>query len=98
MISVYNEADLIPSNADELIDYIPQGGGGTDFECNWDYMKQNGIEPQEVYYGSQMVIHLVVGVMNFIVILVLIVRSSEEDIVPSGPSAYYTKEANKKAA
>ena len=45
--SVYNEADFDPSNADELIDYIPQGGGGTDFECNWDYMKQNGIEPKK---------------------------------------------------
>ena len=22
------------------------GGGGTDFMCNWDYMKEQGIEPK----------------------------------------------------
>lgn len=95
--SVYNEADFDPSNADELIDYIPMGGGGTDFECNWDYMKQNGIEPKkfimftdgypfgswgdELYCDTCFIIH-----------------GSEDIIPPFGSYAYYTKEANKKAA
>ena len=27
------------------MNYEPQGGGGTDFMCNWEYMKQEDIQP-----------------------------------------------------
>jgi hypothetical protein len=29
-----------------MLDYVPEGGGGTMFECNWDYMKEEGIQPK----------------------------------------------------
>jgi predicted metal-dependent peptidase len=31
----------------ELLDYQPQGGGGTSFEANWTFMKENEIEPKK---------------------------------------------------
>jgi len=34
-------------NSDELLDYQLGSGGGTEFECNWDYMKEQGIEPKK---------------------------------------------------
>ena len=42
---VYNYAEFTASNIDDIMDYEPQGGGGTDFMCNWDYMKQEDIQP-----------------------------------------------------
>ena len=32
---------------DELTDYVIGSGGGTDFMCNWDFMKEAGIEPNK---------------------------------------------------
>lgn len=42
---VYNYAKFDATNLDEIMDYVPEGGGGTMFECNWDFMKENEIEP-----------------------------------------------------
>lgn len=42
---VYNYAEFTASNIDEIMDYTPQGGGGTDFMCNWVYMKEQDIQP-----------------------------------------------------
>ena len=44
---VFNPKVFTPDNADELLDYQFGNGGGTEFECNWDYMKQEGIEPKK---------------------------------------------------
>lgn len=44
---VYNYAEFSQDNVDELLDYEPKGGGGTEFMVNWDFMKENGIEPKK---------------------------------------------------
>jgi hypothetical protein len=44
---VYNNAQFTSDNADEIFDYQPKGGGGTTFEVNWEFMKENGIEPKK---------------------------------------------------
>jgi len=43
---VYNEQDFDAAN-DDLLSYEVQGGGGTDFMCNWEYMKENDIVPKK---------------------------------------------------
>jgi predicted metal-dependent peptidase len=43
---VYNEADFDASSND-LTSYEVVGGGGTDFMCNWNYMKENDIVPKK---------------------------------------------------
>ena len=43
--NVYNYAEFNAANIDEILDYQPMGGGGTDFMCNWAYMKQEEIQP-----------------------------------------------------
>src|SRR5690606_11657127 len=40
---VYNEQVFTPENLDEINEYDIKGGGGTDFMCNWEYMKENDI-------------------------------------------------------
>jgi predicted metal-dependent peptidase len=44
---VYNEADFDGYNMDEFDEYEPMGGGGTDFDANYEYMKQNDINPKK---------------------------------------------------
>ena len=44
---VFNPKVFTPDNMDEILDYELGAGGGTEFECNWDYMKEEGIEPKK---------------------------------------------------
>lgn len=44
---VYNEQDFTADGGEDLLDYKIMGGGGTDFMCNWTYMKEQGIEPKK---------------------------------------------------
>jgi len=44
---VYNEQDFSADGGDDLMDYEIMGGGGTEFMCNWDYMKYNDITPKK---------------------------------------------------
>ena len=44
---VFNPKVFTPDNADDIDKYELMGGGGTDFEVNWTYMKENEIEPKQ---------------------------------------------------
>ena len=44
---VYNPVEITHDNADEFYGYEPKGGGGTSFEVNWEFMKENGIQPKK---------------------------------------------------
>lgn len=45
--SVYNHKIFTSDNLEDITDYEPKGGGGTDFMANWEYMKEHGIEPRK---------------------------------------------------
>jgi len=45
--SVYNMQEFTSDNMEDISSYVPMGGGGTDFMCNWDFMRKNDIEPQK---------------------------------------------------
>jgi predicted metal-dependent peptidase len=44
---VYNEQDFSAEGGEDLMDYEIMGGGGTDFDANWKYMKDNDIRPKK---------------------------------------------------
>ncbi len=44
---VYNEQDYSSSDGEDISTYKPMGGGGTEFECNWEYMKDQDITPKK---------------------------------------------------
>ena len=44
---VYNEQDYNSTDGEDILDYEIMGGGGTEFMCNWDYMKENDIVPKK---------------------------------------------------
>jgi predicted metal-dependent peptidase len=44
---VYNYAKFSADNGQDLDSYEIKGGGGTDFDCNYNFMKEQGIEPKK---------------------------------------------------
>jgi len=44
---IYNWKTITHDEAHELEEYVPEGGGGTDFEVNWTFMEENGIQPKK---------------------------------------------------
>lgn len=44
---VYNPVEITSDNIQEFETYEPKGGGGTDFMCNWNYMKDENIVPKK---------------------------------------------------
>jgi predicted metal-dependent peptidase len=44
---VYNPQIFTSENLEDIASYEPGGGGGTDFMANWEFMKENNIEPKK---------------------------------------------------
>jgi predicted metal-dependent peptidase len=44
----YNPAQYNSENLDDICDYEVKGGGGTDFDCVFNYLKENEIEPKRL--------------------------------------------------
>lgn len=44
---VYNYARFTGDTADDILSYECKGGGGTDFDANWRYMKEQDITPKK---------------------------------------------------
>ena len=44
---IYNVQTYTSDNIDDIMEYEPMGGGGTDFMANWEFMKDNAIEPKK---------------------------------------------------
>ena len=44
---IYNHKRYTQDDGDDLLSYEPKGGGGTDFEANYNYMKEIGLEPKK---------------------------------------------------
>lgn len=44
---IYNHQIFSSDTLEDIMTYEPQGGGGTDFMANWEYMKANDIQPKK---------------------------------------------------
>ena len=44
---IYNHQRITHDNSEDLVEYEPQGGGGTSFEVNWQFMEENDIRPKK---------------------------------------------------
>ena len=45
---IYNPADFTSENMDTIEEYQPAGGGGTDFDAIFDYLKEEDISPKRL--------------------------------------------------
>ena len=46
--AIYNPKDYNSENMDSIEEYEPMGGGGTDFDAIFDYLKREAIEPKRL--------------------------------------------------
>ena len=51
---IYNYSQFTGDNSDELADYKVRGGGGTNFMCVWDFLKEENIEPKKLIMFTDM--------------------------------------------
>jgi predicted metal-dependent peptidase len=89
---VYNYAEFAADHGDGIETYEPKGGGGTEFMVNWDFMKENGIEPKKFImftdgypWGSW-------GDENYCDTL-FVVKGNERAESPFGQTVIYEKDA-----
>ena len=86
--SIYNYAKFTGDTAQDILEYQVKGGGGTDFDANFEYMKEHGIEPKKFImftdgypcgsWGDE-----------FYCDSLFIIHGSESIIPPFGQVAYY---------
>jgi predicted metal-dependent peptidase len=87
----YNPAQYDSDNLDTICDYEVKGGGGTDFDCVYNYLKENEIEPKRLVmftdgypFGSW-------GDENYTE-TVFILHGTTSIVPPWGQYAYYDEE------
>lgn len=85
---VYNHKLFTGDNADELLEYEFKGGGGTDFDANWSFMKEEGIEPKRFIMFTDGYPCGSWGDENYCETL-FIIHGNENIVPPFGQVAYY---------
>jgi len=85
---VYNYAKFTSDNADEIMSYEVKGGGGTDFDANFEYMKENDIEPKRFIMFTDGYPCGSWGDENYCESL-FVIHGNETIIAPFGQTAYY---------
>lgn len=107
---VYNPKVFTPNNIDEIMDYEPAGGGGTMFECNWEFMRDpagagfadveglgDSIEPKKFVMFTDGYPCGTWGEEDYCDTL-FVVHGNTSIVAPWGMTAYYVKEDERKAA
>jgi predicted metal-dependent peptidase len=85
---VYNYAKFTGDSADEIMTYECIGGGGTDFDVNYEFMKNEGIEPKRFIMFTDGYPCGSWGDENYCESL-FIVHGNDSIISPFGQTAHY---------
>ena len=85
---VYNRVEFTNDNLEDILSYQCQGGGGTDFVANYNFMKENDILPSQFIMFTDGMPWDSWGDENYCDTLFLI-HGSETIIPPFGQVAYY---------
>ena len=85
---IYAYKQFTGDTADEIEQYKPQGGGGTDFDVNYEFMKAQGIEPKRFIMFTDGYPCGSWGDEDYCESL-FIVHGNDSIIAPFGQTAYY---------
>lgn len=85
---VYNYAKFTGDTADEIMEYECKGGGGTDFDVNFEFMKEEGIEPKKFIMFTDGYPCGSWGDEDYCESL-FVIHGNETIIAPFGQTAYY---------
>ena len=95
----YNPKIFTPMNINELLEYVPQGGGGTASYCAYELLKREGYEPNRLVMMTDGYIGGEWGDPNYCDTLWLIHSDPTKHIVaPFGMTCYYEEKQTKKKA
>jgi predicted metal-dependent peptidase len=86
--SVYGYKQFTGDTADEIMEYDCKGGGGTDFDVNYEFMKEEGIEPKRFIMFTDGYPCGSWGDENYCETL-FIVHGNDSIIAPFGQTAHY---------
>jgi predicted metal-dependent peptidase len=85
---VYNYVRFTGDSADDIMSYECKGGGGTDFDVNFEFMKEQGIEPKRFIMFTDGYPCGSWGDDQYCESL-FIIHGNESIIAPFGQTAYY---------
>jgi predicted metal-dependent peptidase len=85
---VYGYQRFTGDTADEIMSYECKGGGGTDFDVNYDFMKDEGIEPKRFIMFTDGYPCGSWGDENYCESL-FIIHGNDSIVAPFGQTAYY---------
>ena len=89
---IYNHQGITHDNSEDLLDYEPQGGGGTDFDVNFTFMEQEGIQPKKFIMFTDGYPCGSWGPEDYCD-TIFIVKGNESAEAPFGQTVIYEKEA-----
>ena len=87
--AVYAYDEFTHDDGRDITEYKIVGGGGTDFVCNWDYMKENDIEPDQFIMFTDGEPWRSWGDPDYCDTLFLIKNNYSKPEAPFGQSVYY---------
>lgn len=85
---VYGYKEFTGENLDEIDEYECKGGGGTLFECNWEFMKREGIEPERFIVFSDGLPNNTWGDPDYVDTL-FVLHGTKTITAPFGITCYY---------
>ena len=87
---VYNYRKFTQEDVDDLLNYEPNGGGGTDFMAFWKYWQDNNLEPKKAVVFTDGFPCGTWGPENYCDTLWIITEGAKTRVVPPfGTYAYY---------
>jgi len=89
---IYNHQAITHDNSEDLVSYEPAGGGGTDFEVNFEFMKNNDIRPKKFIMFTDGYPCGSWGDEDFCD-TIFIVKGNQQAEAPFGQTVIYEKEA-----
>jgi predicted metal-dependent peptidase len=86
---VYGYKRFTADNSEEILEYNCQGGGGTDFVANWEFMKENDIVPKKFIMFTDGYPCGEWGDEDYCDTL-FVIHGNDTIVAPFGQTAYYT--------
>ena len=96
--SVYAYDEFTDDDGRSIEEYELVGGGGTDFMCNWHYMEENDIVPDQLIMFTDGEPFGKWGIEDYCDTLFLIKNRYSKPVAPFGQTVYYEDSSMKEAA
>ena len=90
---VYNPQVFSSEEGGDIGTYEPHGGGGTMFECVWDYLKEQGIEPKKLVFFTDGYPCGTWGDPDYCD-TIFVIHGNDKIIAPFGETAHYDEAVN----